>query len=104
MSETRRFTTYQGEITVEIDGQSYVGRPMTVDEAEAIYGKPDIKPREVVRGQVAATFGLDSSMLGRMQYAVYDKLVALMLVINGLKPVEGDAPVGEAQAAGSTSA
>lgn len=101
--DTRRFTTFQGNVTVEIDGQSFEGKPITLDIAEPLFADAQGDGRKLTRLLTAATFGIDADALGKIPWAVYTQLVQLQKEINELKPV-GSAEGEVKAAADSTSA
>lgn len=99
-SDTRRFTSFQGSVTVEVNGQSFEGKPLTADQAEPIFEAWRAKKiPNLGRALTAATFGLDLSALGSMPLSIITKLMEVQTEINDLKPVEASAgAVGEPQA------
>lgn len=101
--ESRRFTTYQGTATVEVDGQIFEGKALTLDLAEPLFQAASGDGRRLTRLLTAATFGIDEEALGKMPWALYSQLVQLQTEINELKPVQE--AQGEVKAAAdSTSA
>lgn len=104
MPESRRFTSYQGTVTVEVDGQVFEGRPLTLDQAEPLFLAGEGDGRKLTRLLTAATFGIDEATLGKMPWAWYSQLAQLQVEINGLKPVGSGEGEAKAATAESTSA
>ena len=79
-------------ITATVDGQTFAGKPITVEDGDVIFSLRD-DPMKLNKALVAATFDLTDEQVNALPWAAYQSMLGDALEVNGLKPK------GETQAA-----
>jgi len=78
-------TSYTTETTTAtVDGMTYVGKPLTVDQAETIFA-PEADPKKRNRAIIAAVFSIPEDDVAKLPWPAYTQMVDDALELCGLK-------------------
>jgi hypothetical protein len=98
-TKVRRFELPE-EIVVEVNGQQFVGHPITTDQADRIFSAAGDDKRRIASMLACASFNIAEEDLAAMPMAVRSKLIETQTELNELKRIE-TAQTGEVSAAAS---
>jgi hypothetical protein len=80
-------------VVIQVDDAVFSGQPLTLDQSEPIFEQFKGNGRAIGRAQVEACFRLEPDSVGKLPFAVYQKLWEAASEMNGLTVVtEGEEP------------